>query len=199
MATPADEQVTQPQAIEAQAFEKAVEEEAIRPFTDFIEEFRQAEVRFGSLLEEPETQPFSSLMASEEQGESQFNTSWANTPFGESTLLEGTPFAVEGVDTYASTQFGVPVDSNGNVMEELTETLILPEGEQLTTKEEEHPAVEAEVETEIATPTERPVSPLLRPSSRIRLPRHGSLRHREEPAKEGKVQEKDSTEAAATA
>ena len=199
MATPADEQVTQTQAIEAQAFEKAVEEEAIRPFTDFIEEFRQAEVRFGSLLEEPETQPFSSLMASEEQGESQFNTSWANTPFGESTLLEGTPFAVEGVDTYASTQFGVPVETDGNVVEELSEPRIMPEGEQLTTQEQEHPAVEAEGEAEIAAPTERPVSPLLRPSSRMRLPRHESLRHREDPAEEAKVQEEDTTEAAATA
>jgi uncharacterized LabA/DUF88 family protein len=103
-ATPAQEQVTQTQATETQAFEEQVEEGAVRPFTDFIEEFRQ-------------TEPFASLIPAEEQGGSQPATSWANTPFGESTLLEGTPFAVESVETNASAQSITPVEGNSTLAE----------------------------------------------------------------------------------
>ncbi len=110
VATPAQEQV-------AQTIEERVEEGAVRPFTDFIEEFRQTEVRFDPLLEESQTEPFSSLIPAEEQGGSEPATSWANTPFGESTLLEGTPFAVESVETNASAQVSTPVESNSTLVE----------------------------------------------------------------------------------
>ncbi len=180
VATPAQEQVTQ-------TFEVRVEEEEIRPFTDFIEEFRQTEVRFGSLLEEPRAEPFSSLVSDEEQRAGQFGTGWANTPFGESTLLEGTSFTVEDVAIHEGTQFFVPVESNGNVAQESSEPLVLTEGERFPAEKQQPPATETEIE--VATPAERPVSPLLRPASRIRLPRHASFRHREELAGKGEKQQ----------
>jgi uncharacterized LabA/DUF88 family protein len=95
--TPAPEQV-------AQTFEDGVEEGAVRPFTDFIEEFSQAE-------------PFASLIPPEGQGGSQPATGWANTPFGESTLLEGTPSPVESVETNASDQVITPVESDAAQVE----------------------------------------------------------------------------------
>ena len=190
VATPAYEQVIQTQAEETQTPEKQVDEESIRPFTDYIEEFRQTEVHLGSLFEEPQAEPFSSLHSSEEQGGSQFTPGWANTPFGEGTLPEGTPFAVEDIQAHASTQIVVPVESNGNVVEKTSEPLVLPEGGQVSTPEQESPAAGAEA----ASPTERPVSPLLRSASRMRLPRQGSSRHREEPVEEERAQQKPDVE-----
>ena len=183
----------QEQGIPTQAFEEQVGEEAIRSFTDFIQEFRQTEPGFGSLLEEAQAEPFSSVIAGEERDGSQFTASWLNTPFGESALLEATPFAVEGVDSYADTQTIAPVESNGNRVENPSEATALTEGEQASAQEQQTPVAEA------ATPTERPVSPLLRPASRIRLPRHGGLRHREESAREEKVQQEPAAEAALSA
>ncbi|HEX9133098.1 MAG TPA: NYN domain-containing protein [Ktedonobacteraceae bacterium] len=172
VATPAYEQVTQTP-------EKQVDEESVRPFTDYIEEFRQKEVRFDSLLEEPQVEPFSSLISGEEQGGSQFTPGWANTPFGESTLLEGASFAVEDVEARAGAQNAVSVESNGNVVEKPSEPAMLPEPGQVAAQQQESPAAEAGA----ASLTEHPVSPLLRPASRIRLPRQGSSRHREEPVR----------------
>jgi len=189
-ATPAYEQVTQPQKIELQTPEKQAEEEPVRSFTDYIEEFRQTEVRSGPLLEEAQAEPFSSLISGEAQGGSQVTASWANTPFGESILLEGTPFALEDVVTPSNTQIIVPVDNEGIRLEEPSEPPVLPEGGQLSAQEHESAAAEDEA----ASPNERPVSPLLRPASRIRLPRHGSTRHREEPVGEEQAQQKPAVE-----
>ncbi len=180
VATPAHEQVTQTPAIEIQTSEKQVDEESIRPFTDYIEEFRQNEPGFGSLLEEPPVESPSSLISGEEQGGSQFTPNWANTAFGENTLLEGAPFTVEDVAADSGAQHVVPVESNGKVIETPSELPALPEPEQVSTPEKESPAAGAEA----ASHTERAVSPLLRPASRNRLSRHGSSRHREEPAGE---------------
>jgi uncharacterized LabA/DUF88 family protein len=186
VATPANEQILQTQAIETQTSEKQVDEESIRPFTDYIEEFRQTEVRFGSLLEEPQVEPFSSLISNEGQGGSQFTPAWANTPFGESTLLEGTPFAVEDMQTHASTQIVALDESNSNAKEKASEPSVLPEEERVSSPEQGSPASGAEV----ASPTELPVSPLLRPASRLRLPRQGSSRHREQSVEEEGAQQK---------
>lgn len=46
-------------------------EDVVRPFTDFIEEFRQAEVGFGSLLQEETAEAFSSFAPVVEQGTDQ--------------------------------------------------------------------------------------------------------------------------------
>ena len=162
VATPAQEQV---QTTEIRA------EEAVRPFTDFIEEFRQTEVRFDSLLPESQIEPFSSPISNEEHTASQFTPNWDNTPFGESTLLEGTSFALESVDTRASTQSIAPVESIVSVVEEPAEPST--GFGQLSTQEQQPPAPQPKP----AIPTERPVSPLLRPASRIRSPRQGGPRH----------------------
>ena len=186
---PANEQDTQTQEIEIQTSDKQIEEEQLRSFTDYIEEFRQKEVHFGSLLEEPQAEPFAALIPGENQSESEFTPSWANTPFGESTLLEGAPFTVEDVTDQSSTQIATPVEGNG--VEEPEELQVLPE-EQAPIPEQELPAAEAEA----ASPNERPVSPLLRPSSRVRLPRQGSLRQREEFVGEGQRQQEQHGETA---
>jgi len=162
VATPANEQFIQTQTMETQTSEKQVDEESVRPFTDYIEEFRQTEVRFGSLLEEPQVGPFSSLNSGEEQGGSQFTPGWANTPFGE---------------------------SNDTVIEKASEPLVLQEGWQVSTSEQESPA-----EAEVTTPTERPESQLLRTASRMRSPRQGNSRHREEPVEEERAQQKPDVE-----
>jgi uncharacterized LabA/DUF88 family protein len=180
VATPANEQDIQTQEIGTQTPEKQVDEESIRPFTDYIEEFRQTEVRLGSLLEESQAEPFSSLNLGEEEGGSPFTTDWANTPFGESTLLEGTPFAVEDVPTNVSGQIVAPVENNGNAIEKSSEPLVLPEGEQVSVQEQEPPA--------------SLVSPLVRSASRVRLPRQGSSRHREESVEEDQAQQKPDVE-----
>ncbi len=172
------------QATETQVLEEQLEQETIRPFADFIEEFRQTEDRFGSLLQDVQAEPFSSLIPGGEQGGSQFATSWENTPFGESTLLEGTPFAGDGVDT-AATQF---VESIGIVVEAVPEPSVATEGEQLPNTKEQQPSPS---ETKAAATAERPVSPLLRPASRIRMPRHGNVRQREEAAREEAAPQKE--------
>ncbi len=48
-------------------------------------------------------------------------------------------------------------------------------------------------EAEAAPPIELPASPLLRPSSRVRLPRHGGLRQREESVEVGQTQQNGET------
>jgi uncharacterized LabA/DUF88 family protein len=188
VAMPANEQDTQTQEIEIKTSEQQIEEEPLRSFTDYIEEFRQKEVHFGSLLEEPQAEPFSALIPGEDQGGSEFTPGWANTPFGESTLLEGAPFTIEDVTNQSSTQSVIPVGDNGNGAEEPAEQQVLPE-EQAPIPEQVLPAAEAEA----APPIERPASPLLRPSSRVRLPRHGGLRQREESVEVGQTQQNGET------
>ena len=184
VAMPANEQDTQTQEIEIKTSEQQIEEEPLRSFTDYIEEFRQKEVHFGSLLEEPQAEPFSALIPGEDQGGSEFTPGWANTPFGESTLLEGAPFTIEDVTNQSSTQSVIPVEDNGNGAEEPAEQHVLPE-EQAPIPEQVLPAAEAEA----APPIELPASPLLRHSSRVRLPRHGGLRQREESVEVGQTQQ----------
>ncbi len=121
VAMPANEQVSQTQEIEIKTSEQQIEEEPLRSFTDYIEEFRQKEVHFGSLLEEPQAEPFSALIPGEDQGGSEFTPGWANTPFGESTLLEGAPFTIEDVTNQSSTQSVIPGGDNGNGAEEPAE------------------------------------------------------------------------------
>ena len=174
------------QATETQVVEEQLEQETVRPFADFIEEFRQTEVHFGSLLQDVQAEPFPSLIPGEEQGGSQFASGWENTPFGESTLLEGMPFAGERVDP-AATQF---VEGTGVVVEAIPEPSV--PAEPLPTTKEQQPSTS---ETKAAATAERPVSPLLRPASRIRTPRHGHARQREEaaPQKENVVSAQPST------
>jgi uncharacterized LabA/DUF88 family protein len=117
-----------------------VEEEAVRPFTDFIEEFRQTEVRLNALLNEPESS-FTSFAGSEGAGET--------IAFPEITAENFAP-----------------------VINEAPEDLSEREPQEQPTEEARSDLAQPEA------PAERPVSPLLRPATRIRVPRHS--RHRVE-------------------
>jgi uncharacterized LabA/DUF88 family protein len=183
VAVPAIEQVIQTKEIQEPG--RQIDEEPTRPFTDYIEEFRQTEVRFGSLLEEQQAEPFSSLNLGERQGEGQFTTGWTNTPFAESSFPEEKPFGVEDTQATISAQIVAPVESNGNAFEVSSEPLALPEGEQISAPDQEPPAPGAEAAG--------PLSPQLRPTSRARMPRQGSSRHREESIEE-RVQQQSSVE-----
>ncbi|HEY6287343.1 MAG TPA: NYN domain-containing protein, partial [Ktedonobacteraceae bacterium] len=174
---PANEQDTQTQEIQSKTSEKQIEEEPVRSFTDYIEEFRQKEVQFGSLLEEPQVEPFSALMPGEDPGRNEFTPGWTNTPLGDSLLLEATPIAAEDVESHSNTQIVLPVGENGNGAEEPAELHV-------------QPAAEAEA----ALPAVRQTSPLLRPSSRVRLPRQAGMRHREESVVEEQTQQEQKSE-----
>jgi uncharacterized LabA/DUF88 family protein len=123
-------------------------EDMVRPFTDFIEEFRQAEVGFDSLPQEQTVEGFSSFPRDADQGPGQ-----SSEPFADA--------------------------------EEHVAAVPAPQEEPEVTPEVEKPA----------THKERPVSPLLRPATRVRMPRHGGGRHREELAASAPAAKETSTEA----
>lgn len=121
--------------------------EMIRPFSDFIEEFRQTEVRFNALLQDQEA-TFTTFAA---EG-------------GETTVL------LEMTGESAQTAGEAPViEEHEQASKTGSETLSAPSS--LLEEIQSGP-------TQPAPPAERPVSPLLRPATRVRLPRHG--RHRVE-------------------
>lgn len=125
-------------------------EEPVRPFTDFIEEFRQREVRLNALLSAPETS-FTAFVAENELG-------------------NATPSFTEAVEDEGVQVADVVADVQEIQVEEKKETAETGFGH---VSEESRPVL-----TQPALPAERPVSPLLRPATRIRLPRHS--RHRVE-------------------
>lgn len=148
-------------------------QEEIRPFTDYIEEFRQAEARFNAMLQETAIQPFVQEPAVE-VGEkvveesapapvSAMNTEAPATSLGEA--LKPDAQVPNGVDIDQSTVQEVIVSDNTNE-EEASHTQ-----QEEAAKEEISPVAPLQ-------PVERPVSPLLRPATRPRLPRH-NLRLRE--------------------
>ena len=59
---PANGQDAQTDEMQSNTSEKQIEEEPLRSFADYIEEFRQNEVQYGSVLEEPQVEPFAALM-----------------------------------------------------------------------------------------------------------------------------------------
>jgi uncharacterized LabA/DUF88 family protein len=131
-------------------------DEATRPFTDFIEEFRQREERFGTRLSEKET-PFMTF-----------------SPVPEGEVIQASVVFQEAIEesrAHTGDKVSAP-DEDGQgkpPVEEKSETV--PAGE----------AASAEPPLVPPPPLERPVSPLLRPP-RARLPRHS--RHRVEPVAE---------------
>lgn len=129
-----------------------VVEEEVRPFTDFIEEFRQAEARFNSSLQTYQEESLSLLTVSAED------------------IPIGTPAdaAIEEGIVAPASQEEVQVSP--------------PAREQVEEEEPRLPGESPALQKDAVTSAERPVSPLLRPSSRP--PRHGSGRHREEPSGE---------------
>ena len=113
-------------------------EEAVRPFTDFIEEFRQREGHFSALLNEPDTS----------------FTAFVTGPEDLAQIMDGAPF-------------------NLGLSEQVEQAATSDESSSAPTSQSE------ETSPGLNQPrlsSERPVSPLLRPATRPRLPRHS--RHR---------------------
>jgi len=126
--------------------------EEIRPFTDFIEEFRLAEVaRLQTTLHESQVETFtllssveSAFVASNAAIDSADSTEEASNSIAQSEQSISTP-SVSADEVSASS---LRVDENGSAAPTM--------------------------------PEERAVSPLLRPAARLRVPRHGSGRHHRE-------------------
>ena len=114
-----------------------VEEEEVRPFTDFIEEFRQAEARFNSSLEAYQAEPLSLPTSSAE--DVPIGTA-ADTATGEGTIVEASQEEVQ-VST--------------------------PTPEQVEEGETQLPGESPARQSDAARPAGRPVSPLLQPASRL--------------------------------
>jgi len=106
-------------------------EEEVRPFTDFIEEFRQSEARFAASLQEYQSVPAISETSANDEAVVALDVTPAETPSS---------------------------------------------AEAWTTI----PGVDKETEAAAVPPATRPVSPLLRPPTPRRVPRHTTGRHHEE-------------------
>ncbi|MHB8597550.1 MAG: LabA-like NYN domain-containing protein [Ktedonobacteraceae bacterium] len=157
----------------------ATNEGEVKTFTAFIEEFRQAEARFGRAVQEARTAqedtniqasatssipsaPSAPISSVEEVFVPEFTMPW------ETPHIVATPTIESTEETTLTTEPKASVEET--LTTETTTSVEAPESAETTQ------ATEA---TETAAPTARPVSPLLRPASRLRLPRHNT-RHREE-------------------
>ncbi len=149
-----------PASPEASADAKA---EEVRPFTDLIAEFRQAE----AALRDSQVEALSILSSVAA------DLAYVEPQAGEITTAE------EG----QRSDVGEPTGKEDGLQVKIDETNVMSSSpEQSTQIETENPA-------EKPAPPARPVSPLLRPASRLRMPRHPVARHqREEAALENKAE-----------
>ncbi|HXX79285.1 MAG TPA: NYN domain-containing protein [Ktedonobacteraceae bacterium] len=181
---PANEQDAQAETIVINRAEDQIqEEEPPRSFADYIEEFRQQESQFSSLMEgsqaepfsapmperpggfgsvdeTPPSEPFSSLIPGEGFGTSGFASDQPDTFPGNSTFHETVPAQVEDVELHENLQVVAPVGENGNGVEKQANVQVTP-------------ASNAKDDVLKAPET----SPLLRPSSRVRSSRQAAMRH----------------------
>ncbi len=124
--------------------------EEIRPFTDFIEEFRLAEAaRLLTTLHESQVDAFALLNSVE----SVFAAS-ASATDPRSGIEEISNVRMQSEQSTSATSG--PITTN------------------------EAPAPKSDENNELVTSTDRAVSPLLRPATRLRVPRHGAGRHHRE-------------------
>ncbi len=157
----------------------ATNEGEVKTFTAFIEEFRQAEARFGKAVEEAreaqeDTATQASATSSTPSAPSAPISSVEEVFVPEFTMPWETPHTVATPTIESTEETTLTTEPKASMEETLTT--------QPTTSVEAPENVEttqATEATETAAPSARPVSPLLRPASRLRLPRHNS-RHREE-------------------
>lgn len=129
--------------------------EEVRPFTEFIAEFRQAEASLQATLRDSQADAFTLLTSVAANLTSSENQ---ETP----ELIESTETAFSGKNDHVANS-------------EPQETVAT----NVQSDEENTAATKSEAE---AKPSVRPVSPLLRPASRLRLPRHNLGRHEREEA-----------------
>ncbi len=126
--------------VEQHAVSAPSAEEDVRPFTDFIEEFRQSEARFSASLQE-----YQSVLA-----DTTTSTSDEVAAREQQTVvtpdMEVTPVATPAAEEVLTPTSGVGQESGAAAV----------------------------------PPTSRPVSPLLRPATPRRVPRHTTGRHHED-------------------
>ncbi len=156
-------------------------EDAPRPFTSFLAEFHQAqaeaeaqaEAHLNASMQESQREPYAEISSVETTASV---TQTSEQPITAKEVLPPVDFGEGAVFT--------PSDDS------LTRSGTTHEPAEAVVAEQEQ-RVEAVAKTSqeaesIPTPAtqriERPVSPLLRPAQRLRLPRHGATRHREEAA-----------------
>ncbi|GCE11102.1 NYN domain-containing protein [Tengunoibacter tsumagoiensis] len=141
--------------------------EEIRPFTDFIEEFRQAEAaRLQATLQDTAVEAFT-LLTPTGTDESSVELEVAASSVEENILNIQ---ASETVQTDDTQDVAAPSQAEEAVLKATTEN------QQADNAQEQAP-----LEMPRPAPVERAVSPLLRPASRLRIPRHG-VRHIREDA-----------------
>ncbi len=145
--------------------------EEVRPFTDFIAEFRQAEA---------------ALRDSQVEALSILSSVAADLAFVEPQVGEITTF-----EDVKRSDVGETTDKEDGVQVKIDETNVsssFPEHNVQAGVEAKDATDAVEKNTPPAQPVARPVSPLLRPASRLRLPRHNVTRHqREEAASENQA------------
>ena len=173
VAIPANMQDPQTDEIQSSSSEQQVEEESMRSFTDYIEEFRQNEVQHGSLVEELPEESFPVMMPVEDTERHESASNRANTAQEDNILVEGIPAPIEEVASHSDMQNDVPFAGNGSV---------------------EHKPAQPEADQTKAPQT----SPLLRPSSRVRSSRQTGMRHHVEPVVGAKPQQEKKSEAEVT-
>ena len=108
VAIPVNMQDPQKDEIQSNTSEQQAEEESRRSFTDYIEEFRQKEVQYSSLVQDTERNESAS--------------SRTTTPPGDSLLLEGISAPVEEVASPSDIQTGLPVAENGTCRTQASRT-----------------------------------------------------------------------------
>ena len=152
-----------------------IEESVARSFTDYIEEFRQAEeAYFSSSQPESTVEPDSSAIDVVDAGAARFAS-----PL-DTELFTNKPRSDDGSESSEKT--GDTIESPASREEQQApsieqEVVNAPAGTAENVPVEQNPP-----EAAPAPPEPRPVSPLLRPASRPRMSRHASARQREEQA-----------------
>jgi uncharacterized LabA/DUF88 family protein len=161
---PANEQDTQTGEMQSNALDKQIEEEPLRSFTDYIAEFRQNEVQFGSPLEEPQVEPFAPLMPGEGPGINEFAPGRDNTSLEDSILHEEIPISVGAVESHSEIHIVLPVDENSNGGEEQAEQQVQPVDEAETALSvEEKPRPERRYRFDRRTPTATTTATTIQP------------------------------------
>jgi uncharacterized LabA/DUF88 family protein len=151
---PANEQDSQTDEMQSNASEKQIEEEPLRSFADYIEEFRQNEVQYGPVVEEPQVEPFAALMPDGGPEINEFAPGWNNTSLEDSILHEEIASSVEDVESHADIQIVLPVDEIGNGVAEQAEQQAQPVDEaEAALPVEEKPRPERRYRFDRRTPT----------------------------------------------
>lgn len=162
-------------------------EAEVRPFTDFIEEFRQAEARLQASVQESGTEVFQAFAPADVTASERATLPEARL-LGEVSIPESILKSIEEARAEIVTAFlpespalAIPATDQGSDMSQGQESL--PVVETAATGENSGisatpTALEEQKEITASKPVERAVSPLLRPATaRLRSLRHGTLRH----------------------